>query len=380
MLNISELESKMESSKIVVSLKNSDFAQIILENYLTGLATIILFSAFVSYFLAFVLVWVFENYMKKANLFTNKLSFRQKFFPLIWFLFLLLGFKIFEPLVIVPEAHLDVINKIWQIIIIVVATSFLINLVELLKNIIVKKYDITIKNNLEQRKIITQLNIAEKILFVVLILIGFSAILLSFEEAKEIGTSLIASAGLAGIIIGFAAQKTIANLIAGFQIAFTQPFRIDDVVIVQGEWGRIEEITLTYIVIRIWDKRRLVVPITYLLENPFQNWTRNDSEILGYVYLYTDYNVPLDDLRKEFNRLCESSEYWTGEVAVVQVTNCTEKTQEIRFLVSACDSGQAWEFRCYLREHLIRFLQQNYPESLPRIRLTKENPEKVSAE
>ena len=137
----------------------------------------------------------------------------------------------------------------------------------------------------------------------------------------------------------------------------------------EGEWGWIEEITLTYVVVRIWDKRRLIIPITYLLENPFQNWTRTEAEILGYVYIYTDYDVPLDALREEFRRLCENTDLWNKKVAGVQVTNSTEKTQEVRFLVSADDSGKAWDLRCYLRENLIKFLQQNYPESLPKYRI-----------
>ncbi len=352
----------------------AEIAVIILENYLTGLAVLVTGSVIVSYFFALILIRVIRNYLETTGSLPEKHLLRQKFFPLIWFLLILFGFKTFMPVIKIPAAYLDVINKTWQVLVIIAATSFLTNFVTLLKKIIVKKLDITVKDNLEQRKTITRLDIAEKILFVILVLIGFLAILLSFEGAREIGTSLIASAGLAGIIIGFAAQKTLANLIAGFQIAFTQPFRIDDVVIVQGEWGRIEEITLTYVVIRIWDKRRLVVPVTYLLENPFQNWTRNDSAILGYVYLYTDYNINMDALREEFYRLLENSELWNREVAVVQVTDTTEKTQEIRFLVSADDSGRAFDLRCYLRENLIKFIQQNFPESLPKYRITSEKP------
>ncbi len=351
----------------------SETTATVFENYLTGLAALATVSAFVSYFLTLIIIFFIENYLKKTGSLPQKHLLRRKFFLLTWLLFTLFGFKLFQPLVEIPETYLGVIDKSWQLLVIIVSTLFFINLVSFLKKILVKKIDITVKDNLEQRKVVTRLDFTERIIFVVLLVIGFSAILLSFEGAKKIGTSLIASAGLAGIIIGFAAQKTIANLIAGFQIAFTQPFRIDDVVIVQGEWGRIEEITLTYVVIRIWDKRRLVVPITYLLENPFQNWTRTEAEILGYVYIYADYSVPLDALREEFHRLVQESELWDGDVAGVQVTNSTEKTQEIRFLVSAADSGKAWDLRCYLREHLIKFIRQNYPESLPKFRVANEN-------
>lgn len=355
-------------------IKISELAAIILDNYLTGLAVIAVVSSVVSYVLTFILIWVAEKYLKKIKLLPEENLVRQNFFPLLWFLFTLFGFRTLLPLAEVPEAVLNVINTTWQVIVIIVSTWFFINFVSFLKQVILNRYYEIAKNRFEKRKINTQLDFVERIIFVILILIGFTAILLSFEGARKIGTSLIASTGLAGIIIGFAAQKTIANLIAGFQIAFTQPFRIDDVVIVQGEWGKIEEITLTYVVIRIWDKRRLIVPITYLLENPFQNWTRNEEEILGYVYIYADYSVPMETLREEFHRLLQETELWNKDVAVVQVTNSTEKTQEIRFLVSADDSGKAWDLRCYLRERLIKFIQQNYPESLPKHRISSEKP------
>ena len=179
---------------------------------------------------------------------------------------------------------------------------------------------------------------------------------------------MLASAGVAGIVIGFAAQKSLATLLAGFQIALTQPIRIDDVVIVEGEWGRIEEITLTYVVVRIWDLRRLIVPITYFIEQPFQNWTRVSADILGTVFLYVDYNVPVDAVRKELTRLLEASPLWDRKVNVLQVTDSKEGTVELRALASASDAGRAFDLRCDVREKLVAFIQQNYPESLPRLR------------
>src|SRR5690606_36653014 len=190
-----------------------------------------------------------------------------------------------------------------------------------------------------------------------------------FEDVRRIGISLFASAGVAGIIIGFAAQRIIGTVIAGIQIAITQPIRLDDVVIIEGEWGKIEEITLTYVVVHIWDKRRLIVPTTFFFEKPFQNWTRTTSEILGTVFIYTDYNVPFDELRNELTRLLESSPLWDRKVNVLQVTDAKERTVEVRALMSAKDSGTAWDLRVFVRENLIKFLQKNYPGSLPKTRI-----------
>ena len=230
-----------------------------------------------------------------------------------------------------------------------------------------------VKDNLKARQVNTQLLVIHRVLSAIILLVAISAILLSFEKARDIGLSLLASAGIAGIIIGLAAQKSLATLFAGIQLAITQPIRIDDVVIVENEWGRIEEITLTFVVVRIWDQRRLVVPITYFIERPFQNWTRTRADLLGSIYLYVDYKMPLRQLRSELERILKDSEYWDGRVAQINVTNMTEKSVELRALVSAEDSSKAWDLRCQVREGLLIYLQENFPESLPRIRLEQEN-------
>lgn len=223
-------------------------------------------------------------------------------------------------------------------------------------------------DNLDARRVVTQLRVLRRVL---VSFIGFTAIiiiLLLFPGARDIGTGLLASAGIAGLVIGLAAQRALGNLLAGFQIAFTQPIRLDDVVVVEGEWGRVEEITLTYVVIRIWDERRLIVPISYFLEKPFTNWTRESSEILGTVFLYTDYTVPVDSLRKELDRIVESSLHWDGRVKGLVVTDSKPNSLELRALVSAKDGGAAWNLRCEVREGLVKFLQQEYPEALPKFR------------
>ncbi|MDQ3191938.1 MAG: mechanosensitive ion channel family protein [Bacteroidota bacterium] len=241
--------------------------------------------------------------------------------------------------------------------------------VSVTRKFVLRKFNIGEKDNLRARVITTQFNMLEKVIEFIIIIIAIGIALMTFEEIRRIGFSLLASAGIAGIIIGFAAQRMIVTVLAGFQIALTQPIRIDDVVIVEGEWGWIEEINLTFVVIKVWDKRRLIVPTTYFIEKPFQNWTRTSASIMGTVFIHTDYNVPIDRLRVELTRLLTTTELWDGQVNVLQVTDAKEKTIEIRALMSAIDSPSSWDLRVYIREKLIDYLQKNYPESLPRSRV-----------
>ena len=263
-----------------------------------------------------------------------------------------------------------VVGHLSSIGIILSTAWFLIVLLKVFKARILRKYDVSTSDNLKARKVYTQFMILENIIIFLIVILSVGIALMSFESIRSIGVSLLTSAGIAGIIIGLAAQKAIATLLAGIQIALTQPIRIEDVVIVDGEWGWIEEITLTYVVVRIWDKRRLVVPTTYFIENTFQNWTRNTSEILGTVFIYTDYEVPFDKLREELTRLLESSPLWDKKTNVLQVTNATDRSVEIRALMSAKDSPTAWDLRVYVREHLIVYIKENYPESLPKSRVS----------
>ncbi|MGH7995653.1 MAG: mechanosensitive ion channel family protein [Opitutaceae bacterium] len=233
---------------------------------------------------------------------------------------------------------------------------------------VISEYRTDLADNLAMRKIQTQVRMLAKIAVVVIAVITVAAMLMVFDSVRRLGTSLLASAGIVGIVVGFAAQRTLGTLIAGIQIAFTQPIRLDDVVIVEGEWGRIEEITMTYVVVAIWDLRRMVLPITYFIEKPFQNWTRVGAALLGSVFLYTDYTVPVGALRTELDRILEQSKLWDGKVKVVQVTDAKERTIEIRVLVSAADSSQQWALRCEVREKMVDFLQRNYPSALPRTR------------
>jgi len=268
------------------------------------------------------------------------------------------------------EYTYTIVGHLSTIGIILSTAWFFIIVLKIFKARILKKYDVSTSDNLKARKVYTQFMILENIIIFIIIVLAVGVALMSFDSIRSIGVSLLTSAGIAGIIIGLAAQKAIATLLAGIQIALTQPIRIEDVVIIEGEWGWIEEITLTYVVVRIWDKRRLVVPTTYFIENTFQNWTRNSSEILGTVFIYTDYEVPFEKLRIELTRLLEGSSLWDRKTNVLQVTDATDRSVEIRALMSAKDSPTAWDLRVYIREQLIVFIKENYPESLPKSRVS----------
>ncbi|MET3112716.1 small-conductance mechanosensitive channel [Pedobacter sp. CG_S7] len=261
------------------------------------------------------------------------------------------------------------LSRILEIALTINFCILLIQIIRVLEDYFHLKYDLKKEDNLKERKIRTQLQFIRKFTISFIIIITAAIILLSFESMRKIGTGLLTGVGIGGIIIGFAAQKSLGNLLAGFQIAFTQPIRMDDVVIVEGEWGKVEEITLTYVVINIWDQRRLILPITYFIEKPFQNWTRVSAEILGTVFLYLDYNVPIPLLREELTNVLTPHQLWDKRVNVVQVTDNKESTIEVRFLMSARNSSQVYDLRCDVREHMIAFVRDNYPDSLPKTRL-----------
>jgi small-conductance mechanosensitive channel len=270
----------------------------------------------------------------------------------------------------IQPGSLSFITTTVNIFIILSFCSVLIRLINVAQDMLFIRYDINLSNNLRARKIRTQIMYVKKVAIVVLVTLCLSLILLSFPGVRKFGTTILAGAGVAGIIIGFALQKSLVNLFAGIQIAFTQPIKIDDAVVVENEWGWIEEINLTYVVVRIWDLRRLVLPITYFTENAFQNWTRNNAQILGSVFLYLDYSMPLEPLRKHFEKVLSETKLWDQQTQVLQVTDTTDKTMTIRMLMTAQNSPTAWDLRCYVREKMIEFIQQNYPQSLPQVRAT----------
>ena len=233
-----------------------------------------------------------------------------------------------------------------------------------------RRYDIKAVNNVRARRIHTQMQVLRRLLIGFIVIIDFGFILWTFPDPQlwHYGSGLLASAGVATLVLATALKPTVENLLAGLQIAFTEPIRIDDVVIVQGEWGRIEEITTSYVVVCIWDLRRLIVPLSYFIENPFQNWTRDHSDLLGTAFLYTDYSVPVAAIREHLAKVLEASPLWDRKVCSTQVTNLSERTMEIRCLLSARNASELFDLRCIAREEMVKFIQQNYPEAFPRTR------------
>jgi len=266
-------------------------------------------------------------------------------------------------------AHLGEGNALIGLAVVAAIMWSLLHLVAMLDRLLLARLNLNAADNLAARRMATQVMVIKKILYVLIVVLGLSAVLMQFAAVRQIGTSIVASVGLLSMIIGLAAQRTLGNVLAGIQIALTQPIRLDDVVVIEGEWGRIEEITLTYVVVRIWDQRRLIVPISQLIDKPFQNWTRSSAEILGTIFLRCDYRVPIDALRMELLRLVKDDHHWDRRVAEIQITEAGERSIEIRALVSSIDSGKCWDLRCAVREGLIKFMQQKYPESLPCIRI-----------
>lgn len=287
--------------------------------------------------------------------------------PLNVFLPLFL-FNVFLPTMRMPTVVMHKLSKGVEILLIISFAWILVRCIKVVQDYVLYRFDTKKTDNLRERKIRTQLQFVRRFLVGLIMILTVAAILLSFSSLRKVGAGLLTGVGLGGIIVGFAAQKSIGNLLAGFQIAFTQPIRIDDVIVAEGEWGTIEEITLTYVVVKLWDERRLVLPINYFIEKPFQNWTRSSSELLGAVILFTDYNLPVDPIRTELTRLLKESKYWDGRVSVVHVTDATENTVQIRALMSSRNAGDLFELRCYVRENLIKFINDNLGGSLPKNR------------
>jgi small-conductance mechanosensitive channel len=261
-----------------------------------------------------------------------------------------------------------ILGKIFYIAFIISLAILLVEVTAFIRELIYEKNRMNKLNAISRRKIRTQMDFIQKVGSGFIVFVAICLILMSFNRIREVGTSIIASAGVITIIAGLAAQRSLANLMAGLQIAFTQPIRIDDAVVVEGEFGEVEEITLTYIVVRIWDHRRLILPISYFIEKPFQSWTRVSSDLLTTVEFYTDYDVPIEIIREELKRILSETKLWDEKVSVIQMVEATQSNVKLRALMSAKDAPTAWELKCLVREKLIAFLLLNYPHSLPKVR------------
>ena len=281
--------------------------------------------------------------------------------PLVAVLVTLPGLPLPHDLLAVLEhiAGLGLIGCVaWLCIILIAVTA----------DILAGRYRVDVSDNLVARRIQTQFQMVRRIAVILVTVLSVAVGLMTFPAIKHIGISILASAGVASLVVGMAMKDTLANIIAGVQIAFAQPFRMGDAVVIEGEWGWIEEIGSMYVVVRLWDLRRLVLPLMYFLEHPFQNWTRTSADLLAYSYIYTDYTVPVEIVRQEFRRVLESTPLWNRRVCVLQVSDSDRYTMQLRALMDVRNSSDAWDLRCLVRERLIDFLQKNYPGSLPRYR------------
>jgi small-conductance mechanosensitive channel len=261
------------------------------------------------------------------------------------------------------------------------ATWLAVRAVRAIERRVVQDHPLDVTDNLAARRVLTQTRVISGVLQGAIIVVGVGLALMTFPSVRQLGATLLASAGVVGLVAGIAARPVFGNLIAGLQIALAQPIRIDDVVIVEGEWGRVEEIASTYVVIRIWDERRMVVPLQWFIEHPFQNWTRSTSQLLGTAVLWLDYRTPMADVREALQHICNSDARWDGRVCVAQVTDASESSVQVRLLVSARNSGDLFDLRCAVRERMIEFLGRAHPEALPRLRmdLTRDVSREASA-
>ncbi len=287
--------------------------------------------------------------------------------PLQVFLILTALYVIFETL----KYHWTlnpIVEQVYSILAIICLGWLAIKVINVISSLLLYHFNLQEKDNNRARQIHTQVRIFQRLFVAFIVFLIIAGILITFESVRAQGVNLLASAGIISIIIGFAAQKTLGNFFAGIQIAIAQPIRVDDVVVVENEWGRIEEIHLTFVIVKLWDLRRLIVPINYFTDNIFQNWTQKTADILGVVFIYVDYTMPIKLIREELDRILQGNSLWDGKVKVVQVTDTTEHTMEVRILASALNSAAAFDLRCAIREHMIAFIQKNYPTSLPRLR------------
>ena len=284
-----------------------------------------------------------------------------------------LGLVILAIIIAIPVAPVDSDTAAWMTRLVLIGMIGLVGwgamtALKIAGDLYLPRFRIDVDDNLLARKHVTQVRVLLRAADVLVVVVTFGAALMTFEPVRQYGVSLFASAGVAGIVAGLAARPLLSNLFAGVQLAMTQPIRIDDSVVVENEWGNIEEITSTYVVVRLWDWRRMMVPLSYFIEKPFQNWTREDSALIGSAFIYVDYSAPVGIIRDKLSAIVKASKNWDGRVVNLQVTDAKERTIELRCLMSARNAGRAFDLRCEVREQLVEFLQKHHPEALPRQR------------
>ena len=283
----------------------------------------------------------------------------------------LLAIKVALPAARFEPGYQEAARRILDLGLVALIGLALMAIVNIGWEVVERSQRIDVEDNLRARKLRTQIGLLRRMALVLIVTLTLGGMLMTFPSLREYGLSLLASAGAAGIIVGLASRPVLSNLLAGLQIALTQPIRIDDVVIVEGEFGRVEEITTTFVVIRTWDWRRLVMPLSAFIEKPFENWSLEDSSLIGSVFWHVDYSAPIEAMRRKLSEFLETSAYWDRRVASLQVVEAEDHTLKIRALMSAKNSAAAWDLRCQIREQMICWLQDEHPQALPRTRLEK---------
>lgn len=297
--------------------------------------------------------------------------------PAIWIIFST-SIHIFSSYLSDDAEFFNILTKISQILLITSIGWLLVQGVRAVSKYSQTKLDINTSDNIEARRKLTQVRMFEAVIIAIIIIVFIAIALMTFETVRNLGKGILASAGVLGIIVGLAAQRSAGQILSGLQIAITQPIKIDDVVVIEGEWGKIEEINITYVLVKVWDERRLVVPIDYFLKTPIQNWTSTTSHIIGTVYLYVSYELPLAPLREKLESYVKTNDKWDGRVQNVQVTDSKEWYKEIRILVSSADSSINWDLRVEVREVMIDFINENYPGSFAKIDMMGNSNEELS--
>jgi len=323
----------------------------------------------------FIYRYIFQFFKKRELKKSGKISgFILELFkiPALWMIYWVF-LKIFTEIFLTRFAFYSYLLHINSLLLIFSITWIALQCTKAGAMYLQNKLDIQAEDNLNARKSFTQIKVFNGIANSIIILVAIAISLLTFEQARTIGVSLLTSAGIIGIIVGFAAQKSIGMILAGIQIAITQPIRFDDVVIVEGEWGKIEEITLTYVVVKICDERRLILPVTWFLEKPFQNWTRTNAKITGTVFIYVDYSFNPEIIRDILPDMLKDNPDWDHRFWNVQVTKVTERFKEIRILLTSNDASKNWDLKAKITEDLIDFINNNYPDTFAKIRIKEES-------
>jgi len=330
------------------------------------ISTAILISSFAYFVFLKVMARLRKKSVKQHKFFTILHRLQH---PARWIVIFTVVFMVI-PTVDIPEPyHLGLIKTIGVLWFLSLGWLMIAG-VFVAEDLLLARYDTSQADNLRARRVRTQMILLRRLAIGFIIVIDIGLVLSVFRDSRiwQYGAGLLASAGLASLVLATAAKSTASNVFAGIQIAISEPIRIDDVVIVEGEWGKVEEITTAYVVVAIWDKRRLIVPLSYFIEKPFQNWTRTGSDLLGTSFLYTDYSVPVEELRQELRRVVEASPLWDKLVCNMQVTSLSEHTMELRCLVSSANASNLFDLRCVVREQMVAYIRDHYPEAFPRTR------------